>query len=224
MIEERASGLEAALVGAHPPPAVHQQHDTLIPLVLELPDDRLADAQGGLPVDVAQRIADAVLGQLFEVSSLAATLVGLDAEFLQTLVAGEPGIAAHLGEVGKHTTGYRVAQALEQLAQAEAGADVEIGRPEGYIAALRRLHLVPDLEQPSARNRKFQRQPFRVQRRVDVIIEGTGPVMAAAGLQLEQDGALHPDSESIRQTTREGRTGGGPCLASQAIVDAADAQ
>ena len=60
------------IVGAHAAAAVDEQHHALIALVLELADDGLAEAQRRPPVDVADGIADPVLGQLLEVGALAA--------------------------------------------------------------------------------------------------------------------------------------------------------
>ena len=50
------------IVCAHAPPAVDEQQDALVALVLELADDRFAQPQRSSPVDVAHRITDAVVG------------------------------------------------------------------------------------------------------------------------------------------------------------------
>ena len=88
------------IVGAHAPPAVDEQQHALIALVLELAHNRLAEPQRRSPVDMPDRIAGAVVGELFEVRAFAALLVGLDADFLQAAVAGQPRVARELGEVG----------------------------------------------------------------------------------------------------------------------------
>src|SRR4051812_35246438 len=87
------------VVSAHAPAAVDEQHDALIALVLEFAQDGLVLPQRGLPVDVAHRISVAIFGELLEVRALATLLVGLDADFLEPAVAGEPRVTCHLREV-----------------------------------------------------------------------------------------------------------------------------
>src|SRR6185437_14822438 len=46
VVEKRASDAIVALVRAHAPPGVDQEHDTLVALVLELTNDGFAGPQG----------------------------------------------------------------------------------------------------------------------------------------------------------------------------------
>ena len=56
----------------HLPPAVQQEDDLLVALLLVLARHRPAQPRGGLPVDLAQRVALAVLAQLVELEPFAA--------------------------------------------------------------------------------------------------------------------------------------------------------
>ena len=79
-VEVAAAALRRAFVGAHPAPAVEQEDDALVALVLVLANDRAAVAQRRLPVDVADRVAGAVVGELLEVGAAAAHRIALDAD------------------------------------------------------------------------------------------------------------------------------------------------
>ena len=160
LIEVRGADRAVPIVGAHAPAAVDEQHDALIALVLELADDRLALPQRRPPVDVAHRIADAVLGQLLEVGALAALLVGLDADFLQAAIAGQPGVARDLREVGIDAARLVGAEPLEQLAQSPARADAHVRRRERHLAAPRRGHRVGGLDALPAASDSRDRQAF----------------------------------------------------------------
>ena len=135
------------VVGAHAPAAVDQQHHALIALVLELAQDGLVLAQRGLPVDVAHRIAVAVLGELLEVGAFAALLVGLDADFLQPAVAREPGITRHLREVGVRAPRLGFAERVPAArSRPSTRADAQIGGRKVDFAAPRRHGLVGDVD------------------------------------------------------------------------------
>ncbi len=120
VIEEGAADALVRLIGTHASPAVDEQHDALVTLVLKFADDRLAEAARGLPIDVAYGIAQVVLGQLVEVRAFAAAPIGLDAELREPPVSREPGVTGHLGEIGKHAARLQLTEALEQLAEPEA--------------------------------------------------------------------------------------------------------
>ena len=95
----------------------------------------------------AAPVAVAVFGQLLEVGAFAAPLVGLDADFLQAAIAREPGVTRDLREVGIRARRVSVhADALEQLEQAQPGADAQVRGREVDFAAARRRDLVGDLD------------------------------------------------------------------------------
>lgn len=65
MVEVR----ETAFAGQHAPATVEHQQQLLVLLVLVLARDQLARTRGGLPVQLAQAVADAVLAHLVEVGA-----------------------------------------------------------------------------------------------------------------------------------------------------------
>src|SRR6185436_753241 len=107
----------SAVVGAHAAAAVDQQHDALVALVLKLADDRLVVPQRLLPVDMPNRVAVAILGELLEVGALAALHERLDADLLEPPVAGQPCIARDLGEIGIDAARLGDTEPYPQVAQ-----------------------------------------------------------------------------------------------------------
>src|SRR5688572_31311235 len=108
-----------AIVRALATDAYVEQHDALIAFVLEFAQDGFVLAHRRLPVYVPHRIAVAVFGELLEIGTFAALLVSLDADFLQSPVAGQPGITRDLREIGIGTPRFTVAGALQHLAETE---------------------------------------------------------------------------------------------------------
>jgi hypothetical protein len=78
---------EVAVLGAHPSAAIEEEDDPLVVLGFVLAADQLALAARRLPVDLADRIAGAVLAQLVELEALAAKPLALDPD-----VAGARGL------------------------------------------------------------------------------------------------------------------------------------
>ena len=162
----------APIVGAHAAAAVDEQHDALIALVLELAHDRLVEAQRRLPVDVPNRIAVAILGELLEVRALAALLKRLDADFLQPPVAGEPCVARDLGEIRIHAAhlgrrrGARASshKPSTERTRASAGANVISPRRVG-VTRVRRIDAL------AVRQHERVRQALRDDARIDVVVK-----------------------------------------------------
>ncbi len=197
MVEIISSAGGVSVVRAHASAAVDEQHDALVALVLVFAHDRLAEAQRRFPVDVPQRIADAVFRQLFEVRAFAAALIGLDAELLQAAVAGEPGVARDLGEVWKYAPGLSLAQPLEQLAQSKPGSDMDIRGLQGYIAAPHGHDVVRDLGLLASLNREAYGKAVGTECRVDIVIQQAPPLERTYGLERNPDFALHSNGEGI---------------------------
>src|SRR6185369_9054848 len=114
----------------------------LVALVLVLAHDRPAVAQRRLPVDVADRVAGTVVGELLEVGAAAAQRIALDADLGEPAVAGEPSVARDRREVRIDAQRLRFAARDAQLAAAAERAYAQLRRFEPGGAAAVRHHLV----------------------------------------------------------------------------------
>jgi hypothetical protein len=175
LIEMRGADRGVGVVRAHAPSAVDQHHHALVTLVLELADDRPGLPERGAPVDVPHRIADAVLGQLLEVGAFAALLIGLDADFLQAPVAGQPRILRHLREVGEHAPGLDGAKPFEHFTQPESRFQSHVGGSKLHLAARGGNNAVPCFGGGVGRQPQRQWQSFREQTRGGVVVKLTLP-------------------------------------------------
>ncbi len=218
MVEKRTADAVVAFVRTHPPPAVDQQHDALVPLVLELANHGFAGAPGCLPVDVANRIPGPVFGELVEIGAFASALIVLDAQLGESAVPRQPGVASHLGEVGKHAARLPVADPLYQLTQAESRPNSRRCGLQRDVAAARGCCRIRKLQAAVARDGGGGGEPVNQQRRIDVVEQLAAPVARAVRLDEELDVALHPDRQSIRKPPRQAWRGSLPGLLRQQVV------
>ncbi len=191
-----------SIVGAHPPAAVDHQDHALIALVLELAHDRLADPLRRSPVDVPHRVADAVLGQLLEVGAAAALLIGLDADFLQAPIAGQPGVARDLARNQGTRDAVGWAEPFPQLAQPPARSDAHVGGRERDFAPQRRHDAVGRLDAFAADHGHRDRQAVGLERRIGVVVEIAAPGPATAGVDLQVDLTPAANRKRRRQPSR----------------------
>ena len=102
-VRQRALGRrDRRLARAHSLPAIEQEDDALVALVLVFARDQLAGARRRLPVDLPGRVANAVIAQLQEVESLAAPPPLQHADLREPMIGGEQRVLRDLGEVRVH--------------------------------------------------------------------------------------------------------------------------
>src|SRR4029079_12785020 len=101
---------------------------------------------GGAPVDVPHGVTHAVLRELLEICALAALLIGLDADFLQPMVASEPRIPRNLRKVGVNTPTFQRSKAFEQIAKAPTRSNADVSRLEPRFATACRCHQIGELD------------------------------------------------------------------------------
>ena len=134
-VEVAAAAAGGAFVGAHASAAVEQEDDALVALVLVLAHDRPALAQRRLPVDVADRVARPVVGELLEIGAAAAHRIALDADLGEAPVAGEPGVARDRGEVRIDAQVASSPPTTRMSKQPASAAHAQLGRREARRAA-----------------------------------------------------------------------------------------
>src|SRR6185437_537055 len=104
--------------------------------------DQLAGAGGGLPVELAQAVADAVLAHLVEVGAFATAALHMCTDQSRGLVGTEQRKSGEWHEVGIDPHLQRRWQRALLPPQPPWRADAQLHAFEGKAAALLRLHVV----------------------------------------------------------------------------------
>ena len=85
----------AAVERAHPAAGVQQKHDGLVALFLEIPADEHLPAGRGLPIDLRERVAIAVIAELVEIPAGTGARPAHDAHRALALLHRQQGEADH---------------------------------------------------------------------------------------------------------------------------------
>src|SRR5258706_2098981 len=181
LVEVRKSGVARH----HPPPAVDEEHDLLVALVLVLARDEPAAPRRRLPVDLAHRVALAIFAKLVELQARAAPATAQHADVRQPVLDREERVVGHLGEVGVAAQHLRGSHAHRELPQAERRGDARFGGRENEGAALGGAHAIARLSEALARHGEREGQAFDLDR------GGRGGVNPGAGREGPADLQRH---------------------------------